>query len=128
MINKNNWLKVVCIIGWPFLLVVAVYLWKGDSSKQREAEERKSLLSDTAKVNKAYLTYERVHRQLLEEEPEVQELAEGVLELKGRLNNIRQYAEEADGLLEELDYQGYDVDDVKSLLENIIEECERRND
>ena len=68
-----------------------------------------------------------VRSDILSEEPDVQEMASGILDMKERLDNIRQYAEDADVLLEEMDYQGKDVADVKSLVESIIEECARNN-
>ena len=68
-----------------------------------------------------------VRTDILSEELEVQELASGVLELKERLDNIKEYTEEADGLLEELENQGYDVADVRTLMENILNECDRNN-
>ena len=78
-------------------------------------------------VEKVDSLLQNVRTDRLSEEPEVQELASGVLELKERLNNIKEYTEEADGLLEELENQGYDVSDVRTLMENILDECNRNN-
>lgn len=68
-------LNFLAVIIWPFLLVVCVIIWKQPQQKEKEALERKELLSDTARVNAAHRTYERIHKQQLEQDPYYQELA-----------------------------------------------------
>lgn len=77
-------------------------------------------------IERADSILNHVRTDILSGEPEVQELASGVLELKERLNNIKEYTEESDRLLEEMESQGYDVADVRTLMEKILNECEKK--
>ena len=82
---RGKILKVVAAVSWPFILVVGVYLWLKPQQTDREAEERSQLLSDTAKVNAAHRTYERVRLQQMLDDPDAVKLAKKVLEIKGEV-------------------------------------------
>lgn len=75
-------LKILAVIIWPFLLVVGVIILKQPHPKEKEAVERKVLLSDTAKINAAHRTYEKVRLQQMLEDSDAVELAKKVLEAK----------------------------------------------
>lgn len=78
----KNVIKFLVVIIWPFLLVVGVIIWKQPQLKEKEAQERKELLSDTARVNAAHRTYEKVRLQQMLEDSDAVELAKKVLEAK----------------------------------------------
>lgn len=82
---RGRILKVVAAFLWPFILVVGVYLWLQPQQTDMEAEERKQLLSDTAKVNAAHRTYENVRLQQMLDDPDAVKLAKKVLEIKGEV-------------------------------------------
>ena len=111
-----------CIV---LFVVAAIFLtvYLGKNIKQREDRKKQALLSDTAKQNSAYRTYDKIYFQLLTEDPEVYELAEGVLILKDKLQRIHSYADEAERLLDDSEEGKYDLDEMRAILENIIEEC-----
>lgn len=83
-------LKFLAVIIWPFLLVVGVIIWKQPQLKEKEAQERKELLSDTAKVNAAHRTYEKVKLQQMLEDSDAVELAKKVLEVKEPTRRVGQ--------------------------------------
>ena len=103
---------------------MAVFIWHSGKAEERKRKERQELLSDTARVNAAQRTYERVHRQLLIEDPDYAELYEETEELKERLKRIKDYAEEAQSNLDYFEGDGYDVSDIQDDLSNILDECE----
>lgn len=76
-------LKFVVLISWPIVILVGIILWKKPNWKEKEVKERKELLSDTAKVNAAHRTYEKVKLQQILEDSNAVELAKKVLEIKG---------------------------------------------
>lgn len=75
-------IKFFTIISWPFLLLIGVIVWKHPQLKEKEANDRKELLGDTAKVNAAHRTYEKVRLQQMLEDSDAVELARKVLEAK----------------------------------------------
>lgn len=71
-------------------LILSVYL--GNSIKEKQLNDRKELLSDTARINKAHRTYEKIHHQILMEDSdyaalyrENQALKEEIKRLKGKV-------------------------------------------
>lgn len=119
---KNNY-HFGCVI--TFVIVsVALSFYLGKDIKEKEEKERQELLNDTAKVNAAYRTYERVHRQLLMEDPDYSELYYKNEELRERLKRIKDYAEEAENDLFIFEENGYDVSEIEDNLNNILDECE----
>ena len=103
---------------------VALSFYLGKDIKEKKEKERQELLNDTAKVNAAYRTYERVHRQLLMEDPDYSELYYKNEELRERLKRIKDYAEEAKNDLFIFEENGYDVSEIEDNLNNILDECE----
>lgn len=75
-------IKFFTIISWPFILLIGVINWKQPQWKENEARERKEVLSDTAKVNAAHRTYEKVKLQQMLEDSDAVELSKKVLEAK----------------------------------------------
>ena len=78
----KNVLRFVALVSWPFIILAGVMLWKQPQTKEAEARERKELLSDTAKVNAAHRTYEKVRIQQMLQDSDAVELAKKVLEAK----------------------------------------------
>lgn len=74
--------RFIALISWPFIILIGVILWKQPQQKEKEARERKELLSDTAKVNAAHRTYEKVRLQQMLEDSDAVELAKKVFEAK----------------------------------------------
>lgn len=72
----NKVTKFLVLMLWPFAIVVAVYLFWSGKADEKERRDRQELLSDTAKVNAAHRTYERIHKQQLKEDTYYQELSE----------------------------------------------------
>ncbi len=68
---------------------------------------------------------ERIKTEQLSHEPMVQDLASSVLDMKERLDTIRMRVVEADMLLENMDFEGHDVDELKSLMDDIMNECDK---
>lgn len=81
----KNILVPIVLLLWPFLLCICVYFWQQPKIKEKEERDIKEILSDTAKVNAAHRTYERVHHELLMEDPDYSELYEENLRLKDSL-------------------------------------------
>ena len=79
---SKNVIKCLAFISWPFILLIGVILWKQPQIKEKEAKERRELLSDTARVNAAHRTYEKVRLQQALEDPDAVEFAKKVLEVK----------------------------------------------
>lgn len=75
-------LKFLAVIIWPFLLVIGVIVWKRPQLNEKDALDRKELLSDTAKINAAHRTYEKVRLQQMLEDSDAVELAKKILEAK----------------------------------------------
>jgi len=75
-------LKFFAAISWPFIILIGVILCKQPQWKEKEARERKEVLSDTAKVNAAHRTYEKVKLQQMLEDSDAVELSKKVLESK----------------------------------------------
>lgn len=112
-----------CLLFFTCIVVfLAIYL--GKSLSFHGERETQNILKDTARVNAAYRTYERIRMQQLSEDPDVQKLANGVLDMREHLDNIKVYAEEAESYLDELGGDAYVIDDIKALLEDIIDECQ----
>ena len=120
----KNIYKFLLILGWPFLLCIGVGLWYESTSEEREAKKRREILSDTAAVNQAYRTYERVHRQQLMEDPDYSELYEKYEGIKDRILSIRGYVSDAEDALFDIERQGIDVSELEDILSNISSECE----
>ncbi len=86
---KNG--HIGCIVVFIVVaLVLSIYL--GKSIKGKEYNDRQELLNDTAKVNAARRTYEKVHHQILMEDSdyaalyrENQALKEEIKRLKGKV-------------------------------------------
>lgn len=86
---KNG--HIGCIVVFIVVaLVLSIYL--GKSIKEKEYNDRQELLNDTAKVNAARRTYEKVHHQILMEDSdyaalyrENQALKEEIKRLKGKV-------------------------------------------
>lgn len=86
----KNVLRFLALIGWPFVLLICVYVLYNGSSKDREAKKRQELLSDTASVNRAHRTYERIHHQILMEDSDYVRLYRENQELKNELKRIKE--------------------------------------
>jgi len=78
----KNFLKFITLTFLPFIILIGVILWKQPQWEEKEARERKEVLSDTAKVNAAHRTYEKVKLQQMLEDSDAAELANKVLEKK----------------------------------------------
>lgn len=122
MDQKKNILKFVVFMSCPFLLYIGVYLWMRPQWEEKEVRKRKEILSDTAKVNEAHRTYERIHHQLLMEDPDYAEIYEENQELKERLYKIRTTAEDMQQNIDYFEQEGYEVDKMQSIIDDILEE------
>lgn len=77
-----------CIVVFIVVaLVLSVYL--GRSIKEKQYKDRQELLNDTAQVNAAHRTYEKVHHQQLMEDPDYAKLYKENQRLKEELNRIK---------------------------------------
>lgn len=83
----KNVIKFIALIGWPFVVLIGVNIWSERKAEEREKRIRREILSDTAAVNQAHRTYERIHRQQLMEDSEYVRLYEENQGLKERINN-----------------------------------------
>lgn len=115
--------KFVLLIGWPFVLVIGVMVWYNGTAKDRGAKMRQEILSDTAAVNRAYRTYDRIHHEQLMEDPDYRELYEEAEDLKDRLQRISQYADDAEGSLDYFEDKGFDVSELQGIFDDIESEC-----
>ena len=87
---KNNY-HIGCVV--IFIVVAAIVcICLSRKYRQQREEERQELQNDTAKVNAAYRTYQRVHHQILMEDSdyaalyrENQSLKEEIKRLKGKV-------------------------------------------
>lgn len=85
----KNILKFIAIISLPFILFLAVYLWKLPQWEETEKRKHKELLDDTAKVNEAHRTYERIHHELLMQDSDYVRLYRENEALKKELKQLR---------------------------------------
>lgn len=117
MKNNSHIGCVLLFIAAAFFL--CFYLYK--SVKTNETHQSNYRIED---MERADSILRSVRAARLAEEPEVQEMVERLSELKERLEHIKEYTDEADMLLDELEHQGVDVADIRTLMENIAGECE----
>lgn len=103
---------------------MGVHLWKQHQIEEKEAKERQEILSDTARINSAYRTYERVHKQLLMDDPDYSVLIEENEELRERMVRIKSFAEDIELGLEYFEEKGFDVSDIQAALDDIYSECD----
>jgi hypothetical protein len=82
--------RFLSLILWPFAIVVGLYLWQSGKVKEGDRSEYQELLSDTAKVNAAHRTYEKVKLQQMLEDSDAVELAKKVLEAKDPMRKAGQ--------------------------------------
>lgn len=122
---KKDILLFITLLSWPLLLLIGVHFWKQSQIKEKEAKERQEMLSDTARINAAYRTYERVHKQLLMDDPDYSVLIEENEELKERMERIKSYTEDIEVELEYFEDKGFDISDIQVLLDDIYSECEK---
>lgn len=80
---KNNY-HIGCVVIFIVVAVIVCICLFREYRQQRE-EERQELQNDTAKVNAAYRTYQRVHHQVLMEDSDYARLYRENLELKEKL-------------------------------------------
>jgi septum formation inhibitor-activating ATPase MinD len=121
--NKDI-LKFIGIISIPVVLLICFYFWKSPQIMEKENKGQQVLLSDTAAVNRANRTYQRIHNRLLMEDEDYAALYEENEELKGRVDNIKEYTEELENALFNLEQQGVDVSELEDIISNISSECE----
>ena len=121
---KKNILIFISLLSWPLLLLMGVHLWKQHQIEEKEAKERQEILSDTARINAAYRTYERVHKQLLMDDPDYSVLIEENEELRERMVRIKSFAEDIELGLEYFEEKGFDISDIQAALDDIYSECD----
>lgn len=117
--NSHIFLILIFIVS---AFVLAFYL--GRNIKQSEAKERQELVSDTARTNRAYRTYERVHRQQLMEDPDYAALVEENEELRARLQRIAESANDLEDALYYFERKGFDVSEYQDHIDAILSECQ----
>lgn len=88
MLNVKENSHIGCIVLF-IIAAIAMTFCLGHNIKERERQERQELLSDTAAVNQAHRTYERVHHQLLMEDSDYAKLYKENQELKEELRRIK---------------------------------------
>ena len=86
---KNG--HIGCIVIF-IVIALALSIYLGRSIKEKQHNDRQELLNDTAQINAAHRTYEKVHHQILMEDSdyaalyrENQALKEEIKRLKGKV-------------------------------------------
>ena len=115
--NAHIWMIVAFVIG---AIILSLYIGYDTNTSQSSTR----FAHDSAAINSAHRTYERIHHEQQMEDPDYAELYNENEMLKERLQNIQDYAEQLDNDLFDIEVKGIDVSDCQDYVQSIIDECD----